>query len=110
VRDRDVVDVDLLLADQREQEVERPREGGQLDDEARLGTAAAVSIGRKRVRERGVRGYISHCASDGSENGSAHRKRNPPNASAGSIQMDRIRLPNPSSRMRMTIPYRPSCW
>ena len=32
VRDRDVVDVDLFIADQREQQVERPREGRQVDE------------------------------------------------------------------------------
>ena len=32
-RDRDVVDVDLLVANQREQQIERPRELLQLDDE-----------------------------------------------------------------------------
>jgi len=32
-RDGNVVDVDLLFADQRQQQVERPGEGGQLDGE-----------------------------------------------------------------------------
>ena len=41
-RDRDVVDVDLLFANEREQQIERPGERRQLDDERRFGARRVI--------------------------------------------------------------------
>ena len=58
--DRDVVDVDLLLANQRQQEIERPGELGQLDGEG------VRAIGDRRLV---ARGHCSHREADGSTEG-----------------------------------------
>jgi hypothetical protein len=52
LRDRNVEDVDVLLADQVQEQVERPLESLQLDDERAVGRAGDAGIDDRRMRVR----------------------------------------------------------
>src|SRR5439155_10089326 len=108
-RDRDVVDVELLLADEGEQEVERSRERGQLDDEQRVGILGPAA-GSGAVRVRGEGGaHRSHCPVDGRKNRSTAVSIIVPSAIAGRIQLLRIPGAMYNTRMSTMMPYRDTC-
>jgi hypothetical protein len=93
--DRDVGDLDLLIANQREQEVERSREVIELDDEA----------SRRRL---GLE-YRAH-AGPGRSKGAINRPANPYSRLTGLIHVAMKRGAKYKRRIRISSPYAPTRW